>query len=240
MHVNRVTFFPERYPTREKYPFNQKIFQETEALDLTTPVTFFLGENGTGKSTLLEALAFKCSIYIWREDERLAFDSNPYQEMLYRFIEVEWVNGFVHGSFFSSQWFRHFAQNVDEWAATDPETLRYFGGKSLVSQSHGESLMSYFRTRYHIKGLYLLDEPETALSPRSQVEFVRLLKETSEKGHAQFIVASHSPIILACPGATIYDFNRTPLSETRYDETEHFRIYRDFLDHRERYFEGEP
>lgn len=240
MHLSKVSFFPERYPTREQYPFNQKIFQDTDAIEITTPVTFFLGENGTGKSTLLEALAFKCSIYIWREGDRVPFDVNPYQELLYRFIGVEWTNGVVPGSFFSSQWFRHFAQNVDEWAATDPEMLRYFGGRSLVSQSHGESLMSYFRTRYHIKGLYFLDEPETALSPRTQVEFVRLLREVSGKGHAQFIVASHSPIILACPGAKIYDFNDSPLREIHYEATDHFRIYRDFLDHRERYFEGEP
>ena len=109
-----------------------------------------------------------------------------------------------------------------------------------MSQSHGESLMSYFKTRYRIKGLYLLDEPETALSPRSQVEFVRLLKEISEQGHAQFIIASHSPIILACPGARIYDFNRSPLKEIPYRETDHFRICKDFLAHHERYFENEP
>lgn len=240
MHLKSISFLPEKYPTTERYPFNQKIFQETGGIGLKTPVTFFLGENGTGKSTLLEALAFKCSIYIWRESERVPLDVNPYQELLYRFINVEWSNGVVPGSFFSSQWFRHFAQNVDEWAANDPEMLRYFGGKSLVSQSHGESLMSYFRARYHIKGLYLLDEPETALSPRTQVEFVRLLREISGKGHAQFIIASHSPIILACPGARIYDFNNSPLREIRYEDSDHFRIYRDFLDHHERYFAGEP
>jgi predicted ATPase len=239
LHLNKVSFFPKKYPTREQYPFNQKIFQDTDCIEFTTPVTFFLGENGTGKSTLLEALAFKCSIYIWRDNERVPFDVNPYQELLYRFIGVEWSNGVVPGSFFSSQWFRHFAHNVDEWAATDPEMLRYFGGRSLVSQSHGESLMSYFKARYHLKGLYLVDEPETALSPRSQVEFVRLLREISGKEHAQFIIASHSPIILACPGARIYDFNSSPLKEIRYEHTDHFRIYKDFFDRREKVFEGE-
>lgn len=239
MHLTSVLFYPERYPTREQYPFNQEIFQDTRGLHFTTPVTFFAGENGTGKSTLLEALAFKCSIHIWRESERLPFDANPYRELLYRFIGVGWVNGVVPGSFFSSQWFRHFAQNVDEWAANDPEMLRYFGGRSLVSQSHGESLMSYFRARYHIKGLYLLDEPETALSPRTQLEFVRLLSEISRKGDAQFIIASHSPIILACPGARIYDFNHSPLREIRYQDTDHFQVYRDFFVRREGLFEDD-
>jgi predicted ATPase len=236
LHLSRVMLHGKRYPTREFHPFNQPVLQKTGSVDFTTPVTFFLGENGTGKTTLLEALAFKCSIHIWRESERVPLDANPYQDLLHRYLSVEWMGKPVAGSFFSSQWFRHFAQNVDEWAATDPQMLQYFGGRSLVSQSHGESLMSYFKNRYRIKGLYLLDEPETALSPRSQVEFVQLLSRISAQGHAQFIIATHSPIILACPGAVIQDFNRPPVRPIGYEETEHYRIYKDFLDHRERYF----
>ncbi|MCG6535785.1 MAG: AAA family ATPase [Syntrophales bacterium LBB04] len=236
MHLSGVTLFPEKFPTREFYPFNQEIFQKTKSIVFHSPVTIFVGENGTGKSTLLEALAWRCFIHIWRDEERCSFDDNPYEHLLYRFIAAEWTDGVVAGSFFSSQWFRYFAQNVDEWAASDPEMLRYFGGKSLVSQSHGESLMSYFRARYQIKGVYLLDEPETALSPRSEIEFVRVLKEIGEQGHAQFIIATHSPIILACPGARIYSFNEIPVKEVAYEETEHYRIYRDFMLDRKRYF----
>lgn len=235
MHLSSVTLSPEKFPTQDQYPFNQKVFQGTERIAFERPVTFFLGENGTGKTTLLEALSWKCGIYIWRDTERVPFDVNPYRELLYKYIDVEWTNGLVAGSFFSSQWYRHFAQNVDEWAATDPEMLRYFGGKSLLSQSHGESLMSYFRARYGIKGLYLLDEPETALSPRTQVDFVRLLKEIAGRGHAQFIIASHSPIILACPGARIYSFNGGAVRKVEYEETEHYQIYRDFMEDRGRY-----
>lgn len=237
MHLASVSLFAEKFPTREQYPFNQRIFQNTGRIAFDRPVTFFLGENGTGKTTLLEALSWKCGIHIWRDTERLPFDANPYRELLYRYIAVEWREGAVAGSFFSSQWYRHFAQNVDEWASTDPEMLRYFGGKSLLSQSHGESLMSYFRSRYAIKGLYLLDEPETALSPRSQVEFVKLLKDMAGQGHAQFIIASHSPIILACPGARIYSFNDGALKDAAYEETDHYRIYRGFLEDRDRYLQ---
>jgi predicted ATPase len=95
--------------------------------------------------------------------------------------------------------------------------------------------MSYFRARYSIKGLYLLDEPETALSPKSQLTLLELLHNTSQKGHAQFIVASHSPILLACPDAHILDFNRLPLGRIAYEDTEYFKIYRDFLNNPSKY-----
>jgi predicted ATPase len=229
MHLKKIMLFPEKYPSLNHYPFNHRIFQETRDLEFSTPVTFFVGENGTGKSTLLRAIAHKCYIHIWKDSDRICLEKNPYEEMLYRFIAVEWVKDVVPGSFFASDLFSHFAQNVDEWAASDPEMLKYFGGKSLVAQSHGQSLMSYFRARYRLKGLYLLDEPETALSPGSQLAFVKVLKEMAGKGHAQFIIASHSPILLACPGAIIYSFDEIPVKDIAYEDTEHYRVYKSFM-----------
>ena len=115
--------------------------------------------------------------------------------------------------------------------------LRYFGGHSLMNLSHGQSLMSYFRSRYRIRGLYFLDEPETALSPKSQLELLAVLTEMSRAGHAQFIIASHSPMLLACPGADIYSFDSAPVSRIRYEDTEHYRVYREFMENRERYLQ---
>ena len=107
-----------------------------------------------------------------------------------------------------------------------------------MAQSHGQSLISFFEARYKIKGLYLMDEPETALSPRSQLKLLRVLKAMSESGHAQFIISSHSPILLAYPGAVIYSFDSAPVKTIRYEETGYYQIYKDFLNHRERYLEG--
>jgi predicted ATPase len=118
---------------------------------------------------------------------------------------------------------------LDEWAATDAGQLEYFGGKSLLTQSHGQSIMSFFRARYAIKGLYLLDEPETALSPRTQLTLLDLLEKMSAAGHAQFVIATHSPILLSCPGATIYSFDSVPIAPIRYRETDHYKIYKDFM-----------
>lgn len=235
MHLDKVTIFKEKYPTRERYPFNLPMFHQTKSLVFRSPVTFFVGENGTGKSTLLRAICRKCDIHIWEGAARRRFEVNPYETGLHTAIDVRWTNGAVPGSFFASEIFRNFAQLIDEWAVANPGQLEYFGGKSLLTQSHGQSLMSFFRARYQIKGLYLLDEPETALSPKSQLELLALLKETSRTGHAQFIVATHSPILMACPGARIYSFDEISIKEIHYRETDHFKIYKSFMEEPDRY-----
>ena len=233
MHLQSVTFHPQEYPNTEYYPFNLSIFHRTEGIRFNTPVSIFVGENGTGKSTLLEALSHKCGIHIWRNDDRIRFENNPYERNFWEYISIKWVNGRVPGSFFGSSVFKDFTQFLDEWAAADPGQLNYFGGKSLMTQSHGQSVMSFFKARYRIKGLYLMDEPETALSPRSQLGLLDVLTRMGERGHAQFIIATHSPIILACPGATIYSFDHIPIKTVRYEETEHYKLYKQFIEDRD-------
>ncbi len=229
MHLARIVLFPEKYPVADRYPFDLPVFQSTREIRLDAPVTFFTGENGSGKSTLLQAVTRRCGVMIWQGDQRARFTRNPYEDEFHRFIEVEWTNGWVQGSFFGSQVFQNFARIVDEWATMDPGILEYYGGKSLLAQSHGQSLMSFFKTRFATEGIYLLDEPETALSPTSQLELLRLLTQMGRAGHAQFIVATHSPILMACPEAAILSFDRAPLEPIAYEHTEHFRVYRQFM-----------
>ena len=200
-------------------------------------MTYFIGENGTGKSTLLQAVALKCGIYIWQGYSRMRYEVSPYEKRLDRVVKVVWTNSKVPGSFFDSQLFRNFTQLLDEWAVADPQQLRYFGGKSLITQSHGQSLMSFFKARYSIKGIYFLDEPETALSPKSQLELLKLLQDMGQKGHAQFIIATHSPILLACPVAEIFSFDDIPIREIDYEETGHFKIYKSFMEDRNQYLQ---
>jgi len=234
-----MRLLPEQYPTRDHYPFNIDVLQKTRSIQFPSPVTFFIGENGSGKTTLLEALARRCNIHIWSGIERTRSVINPYEETFSLYIEVKWTDGIVPGSFFSSQIFRNFAQLVDEWEADNPGQIDYFGGKSLTVQSHGQSIMSFFKSRYKIKGLYLLDEPETALSPKSQLELLKLLQEMAALGHAQFIIATHSPILLACPGSVIYSFDQSPVKIIQYEDTEHYRIFRNFMVNPDKYFQGE-
>ena len=198
-------------------------------LNFETPVTFFVGENGTGKSTLLEAIALACNIHIWRCSESVRFQVNKYEKQLFKYITVKWANGTVPGSYFGSEIFNYFRRIVDCWAASDPRQLDYFGGESLVTQSHGQSMISYFESRYRIKGLYFLDEPETALSPKSQIKLLEIIEKNTQKGLAQFIVATHSPILLAYKNARIFSFDDNSIKLVEYKETDHYKIYKSFF-----------
>jgi predicted ATPase len=238
VHITKIRLLKDKYPTREQYPFSLDIFSMTGSLKFSKPVTFFIGENGTGKSTLLQAIARGCGIHIWKEEDRTRYRYNRFEEDLHKCLEIEWAGKKVPGAFFASEFFRHFSEIVDEWAVADPNILHSFGSESLVQKSHGQRHMAYFSNRFRIKGLYLLDEPENALSPRKQIALLKLLHEMSGSGNAQFIIASHSPILLAYPHADIFSFDHSPIRKVSYEKTEYFRIYKDFLDNRERYLSG--
>ncbi|UCF32064.1 MAG: AAA family ATPase [bacterium] len=238
IHLGGIGISHDRYPTRDHHPFNLEILQNTSRLIFSSPVTFFAGENGSGKSTLLRGICLSCGIHIWESERRRRLEPNRYEGRLHEAIDVQWSSQGVPGAFFASEIFRDFSQALDEFAAADPGFLRYFGGRSLVSQSHGQSIMSYFRSRCRIEGLYLLDEPETALSPRSQIQLLRILAGACRGGGAQFIIASHSPILLSCPGALIYSFDGDAVEPISYEETDHYRVYHDFMLDRNRYLAG--
>jgi predicted ATPase len=232
MHLKSVSFDSGRYPTSDEYPFNLELIQKTGRIDFTTPVTFFVGENGSGKTTVLKGICRKCGIHIWQDEPAKRFRNNPYEEDLYRYMKVEWPDGSVPGSYYGSQIFQDFTRYLDDWAAATPGILDYYGGESLMTKSHGQSLMAYFRSRYKIKGLYFLDEPEAALSPNNQLAFLDLLAECTADGRAQFIIATQSPIIMSLPDAVIYSFDSVPLRAVEYEDTEHYRVYHDFLNNR--------
>ncbi|BBO72343.1 hypothetical protein DSCA_62730 [Desulfosarcina alkanivorans] len=231
MHLKKISIARDRFPTAEAYPFNLPVVRHTTAIDLPTPVTVFTGENGTGKSTLLKAICRRCNIHIWEGMHRARYKASRYENMLHLSMDVEWTDGPVPGSFFSPELFRNFSQLVDEWASGNPDLLGYFGGQSLVTQSHGQSCMAYFQSIYRVKGLHFLDEPEAALSPQTQLHLLDVLTAASAAGHAQFIISTHSPILMSCPNASVLDFNHLSIRQTAYEQTRHYKIYRDFFDH---------
>ena len=143
---------------------------------------------------------------------------------------VEWDR--VPGAFFASEIFRHFALLLEEWSKSDPGQLKYWGGESLVTRSHGQSHMAFFRNRFTIKGLYLLDEPKNALSPDRQLELAALLADMAGRGHAQFIVCTHSPLLMSVQGSRILDFDSPVIQPIDFERTRHYRVYRDFFANR--------
>lgn len=232
MYIDSIRINSEDFPTRRYYPFNVPILNETPELKLKKPIVFFVGENGSGKSTLLDAITKKCGIHIWDKPKRHLAHENPYEDRLKEFIEVSWTNGRVSGSLFRAETFHDMADFLDDLALCDPGRLKYHGGRLLNVLSHGEGILSYFSGRFQVKGLYLLDEPEAALSPASQVRFLRLLQELEAEGHAQFIMATHSPILMAYPDAQIFSFDADRIEEVPYQETTHYKIYKQFFTNR--------
>ena len=125
--------------------------------------------------------------------------------------------------------FYNFASYIEEVS-----DLRAYGGRSLHAQSHGESFLALFSNRFE-QGLYILDEPEAALSPQRQLSLLKIIHDLTTPGHAQFVIATHSPIILSYPGAVLYDLDGDAMRETSYRETKHYLITRDFLNSPERF-----
>jgi len=227
--LRRVVSLPEKFdPTR--YPFN--IPSLSQGIDITfrSKVAFFVGENGSGKSTLLEALAECCGFNPEggnRDHNREAFAD---RSELAQALRLSWSPKATQGFFMRAESFYNFATYIEQVS-----DLRAYGGKSLHAQSHGESFLSLFANRFE-QGLYILDEPEAALSPQRQLSFLKIIHDLEAPGHAQFLIATHSPIILSYPGAVLLSLDGEKIEEIAYRETNHYRVTRDFLNAPERYF----
>ncbi len=228
--LRRVVSLPDKVdPAR--YPFNVRALSGGIDLELRTNVTFFVGENGSGKSTLLEALAECCGFNPEgggnRDHHREALAD---RSELAQALRLSWFPKVAEGFFMRAESFYNFATYIEQVS-----DLRAYGGKSLHQQSHGESFLSLFANRFE-HGIYILDEPEAALSPQRQLSFLSIIHDLETPGHAQFLISTHSPILLSYPGAVLLSLDGDSIREVGYRETEHYRITRDFLNAPERYF----
>jgi predicted ATPase len=213
-----------------QYPFNIAAFAAGIDLDFSAKVTFFVGENGSGKSTLLEALAECCGFDPEggsRDHKRAHLVE---RSELAKALRLSWQPKTSEGFFLRAESFYNFAAYLDTVS-----NLRAYGGKSLLAQSHGESFLALFENRFE-QGLYVLDEPEAALSPQRQLAFLKIIHDLATPAHAQFIIATHSPILLSYPGATLYSFGARGIHRVAYQDTDHYRVTRDFLNAPERFF----
>ncbi len=229
MHLLGVQLHSDRFPSRRFYPFNIPTLGEPQEIRFRRPVVFFHGENGSGKSTLLDAIARRCGINTWDTPRRHLAHTNPYETRLQDYVTATWSNGGVSGSLFRAETFRELGDFIDDVSLCDPGRLQYHGGQILNTLSHGQGILAYLTHRFSRKGLYLLDEPEAALSPASQIQFLNLLQRLEAEGQSQFIITTHSPILLAYPGAQILAFEPPHIREVCYEETVHYQLYKQFL-----------
>lgn len=212
------------------YPFNLPVFANGIDLNLRSNVTFFVGENGSGKSTLLEAVAEVCGFNPQGGNRDHHYATFAERSALAQALRLSWFPRKVtEGFFLRAESFFNFATYIDETSVQRP-----YGGKSLHEQSHGESFMSLFMHRFE-HGIYILDEPEAALSPQRQLSLLTVMHDLEVPGHAQFLIATHSPILMSYPGAVIYHLDSDGMREIAYKETDHYQLTRDFLNGPERY-----
>jgi len=223
---------PDRIPTgvdSSRFPYSIPAFSNGIALEFDTKVTFFVGENGSGKSTLLEAIAVSCGFNPKGGNRNHFYQMHESSSELAQFLRLSWLPKVTSGFFLRAESFFNFASYVDSIGSQNA-----YGGQSLHAQSHGESFLALFTNRFN-NGIYLLDEPEAALSPQRQLAFLKIISDRERSGRAQFIMATHSPILLCYPGATIYSLDGAKIQRITAAETEPVRLKRDFLNAQERY-----
>ncbi|MDF9411830.1 ATP-binding cassette domain-containing protein [Brevibacillus laterosporus] len=226
MYLRQVRLLTEKYPNRKEYPFSIPALQNLESLSFDKNITFFVGENGSGKSTLLEAIAYQCDFHTAGGGRHNYYEVDASDAPLGEYIQLSWLPKITNGFFLRAETFYQFASHIDSINGTGS-----YGGRSLHAQSHGESFLSLFRNRFGHKAIYLLDEPEAALSPARQLSLLRVMKDLERS--AQFIIATHSPILLAFPEAQIYNFDQSPIATTSYEQTLHYQITKRFLENKE-------
>jgi predicted ATPase len=224
-----------------KYPFSLSIIKNLKEIMFPTQVTFFVGENGTGKSTILEAIAANAGFGKEGGSKNINFSTTEEIQTnnLSSSITLSWRKKPRDGYFFRAESFFNLASHIDQIAKEggqgDYAMYSSYGGKSLHHQSHGESFLSFFNNRLGNDGFYIFDEPEAALSPQRQLTLLKIIHDLCKNPEAQFIIATHSPILLAYPGATIYSCDGKILNEVKYKDTKHYAVTKGFLDNPEQY-----
>ncbi len=234
-----VQFRDSGFQSPDRFPFNLPWLGEFE-LELPSSVAFFVGENGSGKSTLIEAIAALCRLPVsgGSRQENGDFFGPEKESELARELAPVFTQRPRDGYFFRAEFYAQFATLLD-LRAQDPDFLgdpyQAYGGRSLHTRSHGESFLELMQNRLS-EGLFLLDEPESALSPQRQLTLLALIADRVADGKSQFIIATHSPILLTFPGATILNFDESPLAPIALEETSHYYITKGILDNPQMYW----
>jgi predicted ATPase len=235
-YLREVSLKRDHVTSYDAYPFSIPAVRRLDGLEFHPEVTFIVGENGCGKSTLLEGLAVAWGFNPEGGTVNFRFSTHASHSDLHKYLRlVKSLQRPRDGFFLRAESFFNVATDIDRMDA-EPSfgrpVIDSYGGRSLHEQSHGESFIALMLNRFVGNGLYILDEPEAALSPTRQLAVLRLIHQLVED-RSQFIIATHSPILMAYPGARIYLVDHTGFTEVRYEDTEHYAVTRDFLNNPE-------
>jgi len=230
-YLKRVWLEPSRVTDREAYPFCLPLLRDDFELSFDKAFTIIVGENGTGKSTLLEGIAVLAGY-----DEAgggkgyMPVDhSRALEKMggtLSQALRASWLPKITNGRFFRAESFFSVARYLDEAAIGTPGPPP----PDFLSHSHGEGFLRFFQERCQRQGIFIFDEPESALSPSRQIEFLKLMRRMESIGHCQIIMATHSPVLMAYPGATLLRLTKYGLEPVTVKDTDHYKVMREFCD----------
>ena len=232
-------YMPDDAEIENSYPFSIPIVQKAPLdIEFTTPVTIIAGENGTGKSTILECIAYHCGFNVSGGNKNHLYTQNADIAPLATALRFSWRPKVTNGFFMRAESFINFAGYVDQLAEeTGRDALAPYGGVSLNEQSHGEAFLSLFENRFGRQGIYILDEPEAALSPSRQLQLIAVLHELEQSNNTQIIMATHSPMLMCFPNARLLYIDDGDIQETDYKHTSHYQITRRFLENPQRYLQ---
>ena len=231
-YLKRIWLEPSRIADREIYPFCLPLLRDDFELSFERAITIIVGENGTGKSTLLEGIAVLAGY-----DEAgggkgyMPVDHSEAVEkmggQLSKALRASWLPKITNGWFFRAESFFSVARYLDKAALDDPFPSP---PPDFLSHSHGEGFLRFFEERCQRQGIFIFDEPESALSPARQIEFLKLMRRMDEIGHCQIIMATHSPVLMAYPSATLLRLTKYGLEPVTVRETDHYKVLREFCD----------
>ncbi|OIK12813.1 AAA family ATPase [Bacillus sp. MUM 116] len=235
-YLRSVQLKRSQVPSFKEYPFNLPSLRSLDEIDFHPNVTFLIGENGMGKSTLLEAIAIALGFNPEGGSLNFNFSTFDSHSPLGDYLRViKGINRPSDGFFLRAESFYNVASNIEELdrEGGGPRIIDSFGGVSLHDQSHGEAFFATFLHRFRGNGIFLLDEPEAALSPLRQMSMLTRIHDLVHN-HSQFIIATHSPIIMAYPNAKIFEFTEEGIYECPLEETNHYKLMKQFFENKDR------
>ncbi len=237
--IREVKINKEKIENINEYPFSLPIIKHLEKLKMHPKVTFIVGENGSGKSTLLEAIAVAYGFNPEGGTKNFNFSTRSTHSKLHEYVTlIKGIKSPREGFFLRAESMYNLATNIEDMDSViglgARRVIDSYGGVSLHNQSHGESFLAVMINRFSKNGLYILDEPEAALSPTRQMSMLTRINELV-KENCQFIISTHSPILMTYPESIIYEIKDNKIKKVNAEETDHFQITKSFLNNKEKF-----